>query len=70
MILVNTIRAFYTGCGVSKIFYAFFIPNVLIIFQQFYAFYCKAYVGKTKENSPKKAFKKKETDVGQTRMKF
>jgi len=44
LILFNAVRALQTGCGVSPIFFAFFIPNILIIFYEFYEFYKSAYL--------------------------
>jgi hypothetical protein len=56
LILFNATRAFYTSCGVDPVFYYFFIPNILIIFYEFYQFYQKAYVRREgKAKSPPKA---------------
>lgn len=51
LLMVNATRAYWTSCGIHPIFYGLFMPNVAIIFWQFYSFYQKAYRskgGKTK----------------------
>lgn len=54
-ILFNCMRAYLTGCGVDSIFFAFFIPNILIIFYEFYEFYKRAYLNRGKGKALPKA---------------
>lgn len=46
LLMVNATRAYWTNCGIHPVFYGLFMPNVAIIFWQFYSFYRKAYGGK------------------------
>jgi hypothetical protein len=55
LILVNCFRAYYTDCGVPNLFLAFFIPNILIIFYQFYQFYEKTYKKRSTDKHQKAA---------------
>lgn len=48
LILFNCVRAHLTDCGVEAIFFYLFVPNILIIFYEFYEFYKRAYLKRGK----------------------
>ncbi|CRK98252.1 CLUMA_CG011614, isoform A [Clunio marinus] len=58
LILFNTVRAYQTECGIETIFVIIFIPNVLIIFYEFFKFYTKTY-SKSGKKKAKQVNKKK-----------
>lgn len=48
LILFNCVRALITDCGIETIFFYIFVPNILIIFYEFYEFYKRAYLKRGK----------------------